>query len=169
MHIGYVYGNWQSPEDASKYTPKFVPGIRLPHTWVQPVTATSILSPAIDVSYVKEFGANDVQARQYSTLDLCANDAFTIFVYSSKSCSFVDEVIELVGLGSKSAIVPFKIVVVSEQLEGLKKTLEGRGWLQLSWLEEGRILIVRPDQHILCCVEEGTSSEDVAKEIAESL
>lgn len=170
MHIGYVYGDWQNPEDASKYTPKFIPGIRLPHTWVEPVTIpASGLPPAIDVSYVKEFSQGDVQSRRYSMLDLCAKDRFTFFVYSPKSCDFVGDVFEFLASRLKDATVPFMTVIVSEQLRDLEQSRQGSNWLALSGLKEGRILVVRPDQHILACVEEGSTSDHVAEKILKYL
>ncbi|KAI5198036.1 hypothetical protein E4T39_07019 [Aureobasidium subglaciale] len=170
MHIGYVYGDWHSPEDASNYSPKFVPGIRLPHTWVKPIVISSWSLPAaIDVSYVKEFGKEEIDARRYSTLDLCARDAFTVFAYSPKSCNFLEELDKSLASQSTGTVLPIKTVVVSEQLEDLKKTTEGRKWLHLSGLEKGRIIVIRPDQHILACIDEGASAADVAEEILQIL
>lgn len=81
LHIGYVYGRKEKPRHASHYTPKFVPGARLPHAWISPeaFVIPAGLAP-VDTSYVWEFSPSEVRERQYSTLDLCPKDAFTLIV-----------------------------------------------------------------------------------------
>ncbi|CAK7237887.1 hypothetical protein SEUCBS140593_010181 [Sporothrix eucalyptigena] len=37
LHIGYVYGDKSTPPHASHFTPKCVPGARLPHAWITPL------------------------------------------------------------------------------------------------------------------------------------
>ncbi|KAF4873450.1 4-methyl-5-nitrocatechol 5-monooxygenase [Colletotrichum siamense] len=78
LHIGYVYGDNRTPPNASKFSPKFVPGARLPHAWIIPTASSAALDmPSIDLSYVKELSPIDVEHRRYSTLDLIKVDTFT--------------------------------------------------------------------------------------------
>jgi hypothetical protein len=79
-----VYGQKEAPAHASHYTPKFVPGARLPHAWISRPDTTIA---AIDVSYVPEFSAEEVKAKTYSTLDLCDFDAVTLVVGSQEAWS----------------------------------------------------------------------------------
>ncbi|EXJ56965.1 hypothetical protein A1O7_07309 [Cladophialophora yegresii CBS 114405] len=136
LHIGYVYGSNTVPPHASRYTPKFQVGARLPHAWVR--LPRSALKP-VDVSYVEEFSPKDVELRQYSTLDLCAFDRFTLIgrfeVPGVKTC------------------VPRKdFDVVGEA---------GQQWSKGAGLLDGGGLLVRPDQHILMLLDANTKVEDV--------
>ncbi|KAI5194262.1 hypothetical protein E4T38_09628 [Aureobasidium subglaciale] len=61
LHIGYVYGSKRVPPHASNYAPKFVPGARLPHVWVEPSDAFRRFLPSpvdlsIQASDLKEIG-----------------------------------------------------------------------------------------------------------------
>ncbi|PYH46446.1 3-propionate hydroxylase [Aspergillus saccharolyticus JOP 1030-1] len=80
LHIGYIYGKTEIPGCASTYEPECVSGARLPHAWIQPSSSIAGQLGPIDSSYVKELSAEEVQRKQYSTLDLCVFDAFTILV-----------------------------------------------------------------------------------------
>ncbi|TVY87798.1 2,4-dichlorophenol 6-monooxygenase, partial [Lachnellula willkommii] len=42
LHIGYVYGSKIYPSNASKYTPQYTPGARLPHVWITPLSQTAL-------------------------------------------------------------------------------------------------------------------------------
>ncbi|KAB8075963.1 FAD binding domain-containing protein [Aspergillus leporis] len=61
LHIGYVYGDHRIPDNASIYHPR------------------NSTAP-IDTSYVTELSPEEVQMKQYSTLDLCAFGTFTLIV-----------------------------------------------------------------------------------------
>ncbi|GLI81110.1 hypothetical protein PoHVEF18_009481 [Penicillium ochrochloron] len=89
LHIGYVYGASEPRPDASYYSPKLIPGARLPHDWISfpsqlskaSETARSALpSQPIDVSYVIELDEKQIEERRWSTLDLCAPDGFTLIL-----------------------------------------------------------------------------------------
>ena len=175
MHLGYVYGDWRLPKDASSYTPRFVPGISLPQAWVHPkiletpIGTTSIFSTnlpdCIDVSYVREFSAADVAARKFSTLDLCARDAFTFFVFSKSQHSFVAKVLEYLSRNHAAILIPFRTITVEQDLEPLTSTELGRQWLHRSGLMDGGMILVRPDQHILACIDNDASAPDVGRKV----
>ena len=94
----------------------------------------------MDVSYIDEFSPKDIESRQYSTLDLCEYDKFTLIghldVPNVKTCR----------LGSDFELV-----------EGEA----GRQWLKDAGLEHGGGLLVRPDQHILMVLRADTTVGDV--------
>ncbi|KIW65494.1 hypothetical protein PV04_07751 [Phialophora macrospora] len=136
LHLGYVYGSDKIPPHASKYTPKFQVGARLPHTWIR--LPCSTLKP-VDVSYVDEFSSDDVELRKYSTLDLCDFDKFTLIG-------------ELEVPGVKTCVPGKDFDVVGEA---------GQQWLKAAGLQDGGGQLVRPDQHILMVVKANTKVEDV--------
>ncbi|OCT49141.1 3-(3-hydroxy-phenyl)propionate hydroxylase [Cladophialophora carrionii] len=136
LHIGYVYGSDTIPPHASRYTPKFQVGARLPHAWIR--LPCSPLKP-VDVSYVEEFSPEDVELRQYSTLDLCDLDKFTLIG-------------ELEVAGVKTCVPGKDFDVVGEA---------GQQWLKGAGLQDGGGLLVRPDQHILMLLDADTKVEEV--------
>lgn len=142
LHIGYIYGDKSIPPHASKYVPRFTVGARLPHTWIRlqsPSRGTESTLAPVDVSYIDDFSAEDVQLRQYSTLDLCDIDKFTLLgtldVPGVKTCRLGRD-FEVVGPGAKE-------------------------WLDSSGLTQGGGLLVRPDQHILMVLDADTTAGDV--------
>jgi hypothetical protein len=136
LHIGYVYGSNEIPPHASKYTPKFLVGARLPHAWIRPVQPTL---PSVDVSYVDEFTPEEIECRQYSTLDLCDFDKFTLIG-------------NLDVPNVKTLRLGRDFTVVGEA--GVK-------WVEGAGLERGGGLLIRPDQHILMVLDPDTTVEDV--------
>ncbi|KIX02969.1 uncharacterized protein Z518_06519 [Rhinocladiella mackenziei CBS 650.93] len=144
LHIGYVYGSEAIPPHASKYTPKFEVGARLPHTWIRPTKTT--LS-AVDVSYVDELSPDEVKARQYSTLDLCELDKFTLIgdldVPGVKTCRLHQD-FEVIGQA-------------------------GQEWLTAAGLKDGGGLLIRPDQHILMVIRPDTTVESVQRVLNQHL
>ena len=137
LHIGYVYGSDEIPPHASKYTPKFRVGARLPHAWIR--LRQSSLRP-VDVSYVDEFSAEDIECRKYSTLDLCDIDKFT-----------------LIG---KLEVPNVKTCRLGEDFEVVEGDT-GREWIKGAGLNDGGGLLVRPDQHILMVLKAETKAEEV--------
>lgn len=93
----------------------------------------------VDVSYVGAFSPEDLANRQYSTLDLCEFNKFTLIgnldVRGVKTCR-VGQDFELVGEA-------------------------GQQWLQGARLDVAGGLLVRPDQHILMVLRADTAPEDV--------
>ncbi|KAJ3533534.1 hypothetical protein NM208_g7942 [Fusarium decemcellulare] len=159
LHIGYVYGDKRTPPHASHFSPKFVAGARLPHAWIKPKPSGITLDlPPINVSYVKEFSRADVDRRKFSTLDLVKFDAFTLIVSSDDGwMSRYREMRQLVDFsGSKtqlwSATQDFQFV---DEDQGNKFQLD-------SGLSQGGLLLVRPDQHILGCLDQRSTAEDIA-------
>lgn len=96
----------------------------------------------IDLSYVLEMNAADRSQRKYSSLDLCAHDAFTIIV---GSCGHsYEQALNVNDLGS----IPIKVVVFGRDF-CVEAGPQGKAWLDATGLEGGTVLVVRPDQHIL--------------------
>ncbi len=124
--------------------PKFKVGARLPHAWIRPAQTT--LAP-VDVSYVDEFSSEDIQLRQYSTLDLCDFDKFTLIgdleVPGVKTCRPGRD-FELVGPG-------------------------GEEWLEAAGCRKGGGLLLRPDQHILMVLDASTTVQDVQRVMKQHL
>ncbi|KAB5545740.1 FAD binding domain-containing protein [Coniochaeta sp. 2T2.1] len=166
LHIGYVYGNKKTPPNASDFTPKFVPGARLPHAWIKAWPHSDALEMVpVDVSYVKEFGAQEIAARQFSTLDLSGIDSFTFLVASTEAWQTrFDKVRALlhqsgVELSIRSADRDFEFM--DDKQKALFET--GAGF------PDGGGLVVRPDQHILGRLEEKMTAQDIAAVITRYL
>jgi hypothetical protein len=161
LHIGYVYGDTEIPASASLYVPSYRAGARLPHAWLAqaPASHLSIL-PAIDNSYVSELDSNALEKKQYSTLDLCAFDAFTL-IFSSKFSAHWEGVIKGVkeGLG-KGREVKINCAVMGRDFD-LVKGARGKEWVMGLQLNDGAAVLVRPDQHILGCFGREMGIEEV--------
>ena len=104
----------------------------------------------VDVSYVIELGDDEVLARQWSTLDLCGPDSWTIFIrrHENKSrFSSFQKHCDSIGVHSRIWCLGEDFNVVRQH-----------------WFSEGLAgggLLVRPDQHILLKVTNKTSGDDM--------
>ncbi|KPM41581.1 hypothetical protein AK830_g4957 [Neonectria ditissima] len=158
IHIGYVYGDNQAPPHASKYTPKFVTGARIPHAWIKPLGAClSGEIPPLDVSYVKEFTAGEVAARRYSTLDLCGIDTFTLLASRAEPWTLKFEELQT-ALSRRNIKSQLWVENVDFEFNDAKQKL----LFQTSGgFAAGGALLVRHDQHILQC----SSIQATAKEL----
>lgn len=160
LHVGYVYGDRHIPENASIYHPACVPGARLPHAWIRRLRPEKLSLPPIDSSYVSELSADEVQTRQFSTLDLCPLDSFTVWVHQETS-AYWQETIE-----DGTPQLPTRIrdrLKIQTVVHGVDFEVQagesGEKWVQLMGLTEGRAIVVRPDQHILGCLQPGGSQQ----------
>ena len=152
LHIGYVHGSTERPANASHFSPKFVPGARLPHAWLG--NASILRLDPLDVSYVSELSAEEIERRRYSSLDLCERDGFTV----------------LVGPGSrwKHRVGEFKAEhartmppVYVKELDvdfHMADTPNSAHWVESMELYDGRVVVLRPDQHILGWLAENDSA-----------
>ncbi|KUL86909.1 hypothetical protein ZTR_05351 [Talaromyces verruculosus] len=149
LHIGYIYGDNRIPDNASLYQPVCIAGARLPHAWIRFLdsTATQIDLPAIDSSYVDELSPELIAQKQFSTLDLCRYDSFTVLVDEKHA----DNIRTIVGKAldqiPSNISLPLEIVV-----QGVDFVLEQgyeQKWSDLTRLNEGQTVLVRPDQHVL--------------------
>ncbi|KAF5625347.1 3-propionate hydroxylase [Fusarium tjaetaba] len=144
LHIGYVYGDTEFPAHASHFKPAFRPGARIPHAWLRGSLPSSLpqLKP-VNLRYVKELGVKDVEERRYSTLDLCAPDAWTLLLPANDdkvhaaSC-IITESHKNTKFNSLRLRKDFDVVTGAAKWD----------WLSESGLTLGRALLVRPDQHI---------------------
>ncbi|TID17558.1 FAD binding domain-containing protein [Venturia nashicola] len=154
LHIGYVYGDKSVPPNASTYTPKFVPGARLPHAWIRVRHSNFLAEHApLDISYVSELSSEFVAARQYSVLDLCAIDSFTMLVGSQSA--WMHKFKELRKALSRRG-VKLNMFAADEDFDfttELHRDLFADG----VELRSGGGLLLRPDQHILTRLSSGTT------------
>lgn len=163
IHIGYVYGMNKAPAHASHYTPKFVPGARLPHAWIS-IKGTAALPP-VDVSYVKEFSEQDIKSRQYSTMDLCSYDRFTLLVGSrdqwAERFQGLEAAMKQYGVGLSLVAAHHDFEFVYERQEKLFAAEGG--------MSSGGGLLIRPDQHILRLVQPTDPVASIEKSLVEHL
>ncbi|PMD39449.1 3-propionate hydroxylase [Hyaloscypha variabilis F] len=168
LHIGYIYGDNEVPASASLYVPSYRAGARLPHAWLTKAPSSPYLSklPPIDCSYVKELRGSVLDQKRFSTLDLCAFDAFTLIcstshvAYWSNVLSAIPSYLPKLGTGFKinSAILGEDFEIV----EGARRN----EWIMGLQLAHGAAVLVRPDQHILNCYMAETKAQEVADELA---
>ncbi|KAG0158527.1 hypothetical protein PDIDSM_6042 [Penicillium digitatum] len=169
LQIGYVYGATKPPSHASHYSPKFVPGARLPHAWItfpeqvssetEAAKRSSLPRDPVDVSYVKELGADQVRACQWSTLDLCGPDSWTLILgkeQQNPQISFLQKHFSVVGL-------PLNTWRLGMDFEIVKQS-----WFANELIHGGGILI-RPDQHILARVSIEAKGKDLVTEVSKHL
>ena len=148
LHIGYVYGDTKVPENASLYERRFVKGARLPHVWLEEKPGVEWMQwmGKIESRYVKEFTKEEVEKREWSVLDLCAFDAFTLFVGKEQNSKWTEAVKDS-RLELPNGLT-INIAVLGEDFEiadGGKRS----EWVKGMKLEECGAVLVRPDQHIL--------------------
>ncbi|CAI7622027.1 hypothetical protein PCG10_008515 [Penicillium crustosum] len=169
LHIGYVYGATKPPPHASRYSPKFVPGARLPHSWIsfpgdlspmtQAAKRSSLPQEPVDVSYVRELDAGQVRACQWSTLDLCGPDSWTLILGKEQQNPHI-------------ALLQKHFTVIGITLNawrlGVDFEIVRQSWFADELVNGGGILI-RPDQHILARVSTETNGEDVIEEVNKHL
>lgn len=172
LHIGYVYGSSKIPLHASQYTPKYIVGARLPHVWVNPTSALRerlSLPQPVDVSYVHELCHEEVQLRKYSSLDLCAYDAFTL-IGGHGHWSTIVKGLESARLWPVNMYTLPKVNMV--QLDEDFTLLSGpnaEAWVQGCGLGIGEALLVRPDQHILARLRPDATLEQLATVLKQHL
>lgn len=166
LHIGYVYGDKSVPPNASTYTPKFVPGARLPHAWIRIRNSNFLAQHApVDISYVKELSPEFVAERQYSVLDLCAIDSFTLLVGSQSA--WLERFKELRGALSQRGI-KLNMFAADEDFDftnDLHRELFADGFE----LGNGGGLLLRPDQHILTRLSSGTTVGNMESDLLDHL
>lgn len=153
-----MYGSKETPPHASHYTPKFVAGARLPHAWISFRTGAS--KPEVkplDVSYVREFHQEAVDARRFSTLDLCSFDGFTFLV--GKREEWTERLSKLANTKTGSKL-KLRLFVVGEDFDFVEDH-HRQLFEENAGLENGGGLLVRPDQHILTRLTADVSVEEL--------
>ncbi|KAL4803985.1 FAD binding domain-containing protein [Aspergillus unguis] len=157
-HIGYVYGSEKPPAHASHYRPKFTAGARLPHVWISfPGSAPRNLD-TIDVSYVKELSAAQASQFQWSTLDLCSPDSFTLILGEQNQ----NDRFSNAEKHFNTKKIPFNVWRLGQDFSVISQS-----WFA-SEIHHGGIL-VRPDHHILMKIESRTSSEEIISAVENHL
>lgn len=158
IHIGYVYGDKETPPNASNFTPKFVTGARLPHAWIKPRTSTAALDlPPVDLSYVSDYTKDDVAARTYSTLDLAGTDNFTLIVSSKAAWAERFQQLQNAVKEINGQLQLWAMDTDFEFVDAKQQDLFEKG----VHLSQGGALLVRPDQHLLGCPGSQTSAQDL--------
>ncbi|GJP93694.1 hypothetical protein CBS147321_8278 [Aspergillus niger] len=164
FHVGYVYGNHRRPDCASTYEPVCTPGARLPHAWINLLTPEQIRLPPIDCSYVSEFLPEELKLKQFSTLDLCAFDAFTLIV-DIRSADHWGKILEEVKRQLSGKCDGLKIEMMTRGANFDLQPGGGDKWMALTRLAEGQAILVRPDQHVLARFEYPGESSGVLGEL----
>ncbi|GLA22146.1 hypothetical protein ACMYSQ_009817 [Aspergillus niger] len=164
LHVGYVYGNHRRPDCASTYEPVCTPGARLPHAWINLLTQEQIRLPPIDCSYVSEFLPEELKLKQFSTLDLCAFDAFTLIV-DIRSADHWGTILEEVKRQLPGKCDGLKIEMMTRGANFDLQPGGGDKWMALTRLAEGQAILVRPDQHVLARFEYPGESSGVLGEL----
>lgn len=166
IHIGYVYGQREPPAHASHYAPKFLPGARIPHAWIQFRSAElQPQMPPLDVSYVQEWSVLDASLRQWSTLDLCAFDCFTLIVGSRPRWTERMQHLKASLPAQKPQIKLWAADTDFEFVFPEQLVLFEDG----SKLGLGGGLLVRPDQHIMMVLQDETTVDDIVEALRQHL
>lgn len=166
LHIGYIYGDTSIPTSASHFVPSFQRGARLPHAWLGdkvPPFVREKIKP-VNLGYVHELSQQEVEAKSYSSLDLCSADAWTILLPATDSS--VDEA--ATELQKTAPRLKLNILKLERDFNILPGDV-GDAWIRDSGLGSGRGLMVRPDQHILCSIDSNTKSSELTQIIHDFL
>ena len=159
LHIGYVYGNTDNPEHASHFEASFAPGARLPHAWLTGALPTMLLPPKIsDLSYVREIDQEQILSKKFSTLDLCAFNAWTLLLPRNGHVSQ--------NLITKISNLKINAFSLGNDFQLLSSDASGT-WLSGSGLSDGRPILVRPDQHIFGTFETEFEAEQMIVKLNE--
>lgn len=140
-----------------------MPGARLPHAWISVEGPREL--PPIDVSYVKEFSEQDARIRQYSTLDLCPFDSFTLLVGSRDPWA---ERFQALEAEMKRYGVRVTLAIAYHDFDFVYETQEHLFAAEVN-LGSGGGLLIRPDQHILRLVQPTDSVASIGKSLLEHL
>ena len=160
LHIGYVYGSNDRPANASNFSPKFVPGARLPHAWINPLkTAFKQKLGALDVSYVSELSSEEIERRKYSTLDLCERNGFTMLVGHNSTWKHR---LDNVSATTTTEMPPIYVKLLGVDFE-MKNTANAASWIDRTGISNGHSILVRPDQHILGFLSEDEDLSDLER------
>ncbi|KIV91823.1 hypothetical protein PV10_06320 [Exophiala mesophila] len=169
LHIGFVYGDPVYPENPSNYLPKYVPGARLPHHWIRELNDELMKNVApVDLTHISELADEEKALRRYSTLDLCAPSGLTLIVNNSKGQE--ERVNAIKGLFASTftptTAPPLVAVTLEKDFELVfpEKAQEFLHNFKLGPDQQGGVLI-RPDQHILLVLDEGTTAENVVNAV----
>lgn len=159
LHIGYVYGNTDNPEHASHFEASFAPGARLPHAWLTGALPTMLLPPKIsDLSYVREIDQEQILSKKFSTLDLCAFNAWTLLLPRNGHVSQ--------NLITKISNLKINAFSLGNDFQLLSSDAS-ETWLSGSGLSDGRPILVRPDQHIFGTFETEFEAEQMIVKLNE--
>lgn len=119
----------------------------------------------MDVSYVTEFTEDDVVSRQYSILDLCALQSFTLLVGNSSSWNERFKNLEQMAAQAGIKLRMYAADTDFEFVFDNQYQLFGNG----AGFAHGGGLLVRPDQHILTRAAADTSAEYLWDELRRHL
>lgn len=118
----------------------------------------------MNLSFMAELSANDMSQRKYSSLDLCAANAFTLFSNcdGSENLSLELAKAELSHIPLVSRALGCDFTVINGA--------QGQAWLQAMGLDREYKVLVRPDQHILGIFESGSCCfEQMARALRQHL
>lgn len=161
-----MYGEKKRPLNASNFSPKFATGARLPHAWIKRRANTVALDVVpVDLSYVQEFGQDDVDARQFSTLDLVSFDAFTLIVSCHEAWAARFE--KLYNLTQPTGIT-LQFWSMDQDFDFVYEQ-QRKMFNSGAAFDRGGGVLVRPDQHLLGCVDENATAEDLESLIRKHL
>lgn len=139
-------------------------GARLPHAWIEPLSDSLLLPPAVNLDYVYELGTLQRQRRKFSSLDLCAYCVVTFLVADSPN--IYDVVRE--ATAAMPVKIPVNIFVYGRDFAAISGS-SGYGWARSCGLLDGGGIIIRPDQHILAILRADVSARKVTCILKEHL
>jgi hypothetical protein len=115
----------------------------------------SIPSEAIDVSYVKELDASQIEDSRWSTLDLCGPDSWTLILGRDQPTSHVSEFKQ----HCDTIHINLNVWRLGDDFNIVKQV-----WFGDELVKNGGVL-VRPDQHILTRVGINKTEEEIFTEL----
>lgn len=117
------------------------------------------------MSYVKEFSKPEIDNRQFSTLDLAGFDSFTLIVYSFEDWISRFEESKKLAHASKVQLQLWSVDHDFEFVDEKQRQLFDNE----AGFSRGCGLLVRPDQHLLGCLDQKMTAEDIVSLIRSHL
>jgi hypothetical protein len=147
LHIGYVYEpNW-CPKNATDYVPAFRPGARLVHQWIRfrnGFAGSVSPPPKVKLEYLRgDLPDDHIEAWTHSTLDLVPYNAY-VLVHGNTAQA---DICARVAGRANSLGIPCAIAGVGRHFDFVDAK-KGIDWCERYTLNNGSVVVVRPDQHV---------------------
>lgn len=129
--------------------------------------------PPVDLNHIYEFSTTERNLRQYSTLDLCRLDQFTVITNSSALSIATAQMAKPewpAACQKGTNLPPLRVVYLGKDFE-LVFPEKSQDWLDQLHLGQGQVgaVLVRPDQHIVQGWKEFPSAKEFRHALLENL
>lgn len=162
LHIGYVYEPHWDPPNATDFVPAYRPGARLPHAWIRTLNGYKMSNhlPPVDLSFLQgDLPQEKIQSWQFSTLDLISPRSFCL-IYSADSPWTETKISARASQNQMAIATELEEAVLGKDFDILD-TKAKMEWVQGFGLDQGKAVLVRPDQHVAKVFDRNADADSV--------